>query len=428
MPLIEGISANNLFSHLNSVRQSTSSNCGLYVLMNALLITYICRKAPANHSILLNPDIYAKLERAVLDLYYDYYMALESKENKDRYAAYFLGPNGKIPDFSQPKDVVVTQIREISIVPNLENYDRIITIQPSRGVTHAAIILNIKDLFRHIIVVESAFDKDCLCNNIFTNNANLSKMKEFYDSADATISFIIGNNGHWKLYTINKATSSQVTGPQYQTFYLDSFGTGASASMVSGLNSKILKYTTFDDFKEGILDCIRAESDINISNSDNLDFLLNYDAAKFGAIPATTQESIIQKFISFDTSKRTDQSYLQSYERMTRNLAASNWREKLFADVGKSNGRYPNNQFMRVKTIIESLVPSKSTNIAEIYSDILRNLEKLASGIMGGNSKDTGRHNSCLPQFSINKRQNIGVNNRYGGGKFKSPLVSFILT
>jgi hypothetical protein len=385
--------------------------------MNALLITYICRKAPAAQSILLDSEIYAKLERAVLDLYYDYYTSLDSKESKDRYAAYFLGPSGTIPDFSQPKDAVVAQIKEISIVPNLENYGQTITIQPSRG-SNIPIYLDLKDLFRHIIVVESAFDKDCLCNNIFTNNVNLSKMKEFYDSADATISFIIGNNGHWKLYTINKATSSQ-----YQTFYLDSFGTGASASMISGLNTKILKYESFDDFKGGILDCIRTESDINISNSDNLNFLLNYDAAKFGAIPAATQESIIQKFISFDTSRGADRSYLQSYERMIRNLAADDWRIKLFGNdsINSRNSDFSllRTEIPRIQSTIKDIAANRPIDFAGIYSDILRNFERIVSI---GN-----RSGGAILNLHAVKNINKEVTKRYGGGKFKSPLVSFIL-
>lgn len=311
---IIGITHNNNFNPIHSIHQSSSSNCGLYVFINALLITYIGIHAPDQINILRNLEIYRHLEKELTKLYYDYYHSLPTESAKDEFAIYFIDSTGNIPNFNKSRSEFVADLREMYTVPILDNYEKQITIE------FAGITLDLAELAHHIIVVENSFSKDCLCNNIFINSRNISKMREFYSAKNAIISFIIGNAGHWKLYTINKiGMKHEVDLPsvEYQTIYLDSMGGGPTTQFVQGINSRILQFTKFDEFFAGILECIREEDDININATDNLDFLITYSSSPdLPAINNKYMVELLRKWIAFEDARSADNSYIQSYLRM----------------------------------------------------------------------------------------------------------------
>ena len=174
--------------------------------------------------------------------------------------------------------------------------------------------LNIDWLESNIIIVQDQFDNNpkfsnsIYCRDTIFNPKHLKIIRNFYKLNNFVISFIIGNKGHWKCYTVNKYKDTTSGNIEKQFLFLDSIN-GDPEQHISDNIKKLLVKNTYEDFIIEILKCYSLatdNTDVNYikyaSYIDNMiSLLLNYNVLK-GKIPNYKDfvKKIITRIISVD--------------------------------------------------------------------------------------------------------------------------------
>ena len=267
-----------IFSRIPVVDQNSERDgglCGIYVIINSIIITNIAKYYNNDISFLTNKTLTRSFRDTIKQLIFNYLRnekpLINSMNKKDT----------RVKRYNVLKEYFTVNRRPININRNKSTHiteaNGMIKFMHSDGIIeHLHIINDGKyfnlDLFeQHVIIVENDLSSDGILspNRIFSpkcfiNDNNLKIMKNFYNLDNYIVTFIIGDSGHWKCYTINKYMSAD--GIKYQYIYLDSLNGRPDLNIAHKLKA-IVHCESFEDFLTNIYNESRT---INIdADSEN---------------------------------------------------------------------------------------------------------------------------------------------------------------
>ena len=226
---------------VNQNIQGDRKLCGLYVLINAILITEMAKYADTNkqkeiYEIMTEPNPSAKFKivkdnmKAILERYN---MNNKSDDNINLLFAdntgITLDPNRTDGKFAEVNGLT-------NILINTDGsfyYEPLNYISPPTAPPQTNIYFNIELITQNVIILQDTLNEkfrpntnfDDYCNKILLDNDNLIKMKPFFSLDNYIMTFIVSVNvnvGHWVCYTINKFRDAD--GIKKQIIFMDSIG------------------------------------------------------------------------------------------------------------------------------------------------------------------------------------------------------------
>ena len=211
---------------INQNGQKTQPNindtglCGLYVLTNAIMITYI-----ANNNIdinfINNVEEHKALRTCILD-----------HINKDEISFYIVRNENNITEIN---GIYNFKLFQINFADQLAKYKN-------------------SWFNENIILVENAFSNDSISKcNILLKYQHIKIMKEFYTNKDFCITFMIGNNRHWKCYTVIKKNNIK------KYLYIDSIPTNRPDKEMCEYIKTITNYSNIKDYENSITNLCKDE-------------------------------------------------------------------------------------------------------------------------------------------------------------------------
>jgi hypothetical protein len=248
----------NTFITLPSVNQNNHGDlglCGMYVMINALLITSIAKYYPDKLGLLVDTHLLDHMKKKFSDLIFHNIKEYENVDLKKalNYAPYYKFSDGQ---FGQ----LIMQFYNIYAFEQ-NNISEVHGIMPL--IKHKIISYDYQntdyafntDLFQnHVIIIEGGFNNSEFCNGIWLNPVNLKIMRNFYALDSYIVTFVIGNHGHWKCYTVNKVKK------QSQYFYIDSlygfYNAQPNPTMVDKIRA-IINMGSVDRLIQQIIDCVK---------------------------------------------------------------------------------------------------------------------------------------------------------------------------
>ena len=282
--------------------------CGIYVIINALLITYISKNNLGNNEILQNENLYNDLVNKIRILTIDFLLTTrknlldisiggEYLEQINIFSSYIYRNHDIMIDIDKYEHFLINDKLPFN---NKELINKINNDYKEQGgifkfniwdfipkfhrniLTINNIYINIDWFDTNIIIVENSFNVDVICNSIFFNKKNINIMKNLYNLNSFIITFIIGNQGHWKCYTVNKVDKElfyyymdSVPGNNIQNEIFEKIKMSTSYDNYDIFIKKILKcYKNLDvvgNYFNKIIDLLYEESDIN--KNITIDFL-----------------------------------------------------------------------------------------------------------------------------------------------------------
>ena len=244
------------FKRIRSTSQNGINNkaCGIFVIVNSLLITYLS-KYQGNASILNENILISHFVKHIMFMIIKYLQYLYNKKNNIDME---LLQTGDIPP-------------TVETILSYNNYDDSINyLREFNGIydfnsdfhwnipMYDSIYLNMDWLKTNVIIVENAFSADVPihCNHILFVIENIKKIKNFYNFNNYTLTFIIGNSGHWKCYTVNKI------GDDKQYLFLNSLNQEPEES-ISNKITELTSYEDYEDYVIKVLECFTFATNID---------------------------------------------------------------------------------------------------------------------------------------------------------------------
>jgi len=362
---------NKEFIKIECINQTTIKNynlCGLYVIMNSILITNISKYFPDRIDILNNKDITKNFISKIKELIFNYLNYLLKNKNKDYYYKYFYKKNQNSINLvkNNPNNIyeangIFKFIKEINNI-NKDLIEHINIINDDKYYFNT-------DLFnQYVIIVEnslSSIGPDLTFSSpIFFNDENLKIIKNFYNLNNYIITFIIGDSNHWKCYTVNKYLNNEI---KYQYIYIDS----SNRSINNLIQQKIINITSCNSF-EHFLEKIYTENKnillnqiknkkINIKTEYsyiNLSFFKNSKySSYFKEITNNFQD--IDKIIQNELNKQEEAKNKNLYKKINNVISTYDKNKYLPTDKFNKNyelSTYKENNINLVKNSINSLI------------------------------------------------------------------------
>ena len=239
---------NDNFKKIKSVNQNTQKNeslCGLYVLMNTILIVNIS-KYNINLSLLNNDDFTKKFIKKLKDLIFRYVNSITNTETKKNIKNYYQY-NKNIPNFDNITKFNITEVNGLT--------------KFNENVEDGPIHLNISiddmyfntDVFeKYSIIVERNFNEDEYCNSVLYNPNNLKIIRNFYNLDNYILSFIVGNEGHWKCYVVNKVNKKK------EYIFINSLDEGPDKNMSTKIKN-IVNHNSYTEFLTRLTNCFEPD-------------------------------------------------------------------------------------------------------------------------------------------------------------------------
>jgi len=324
---LDALPDTNGFKKIQCVNQSSLSNyyniaCGLFVLVNALMITFIAKMEPTKIELLNNTDTIKYLTRYMRYVILKYAKYLQDKfPGETKYSDFIvLIGNKHIIDDAMVNnsdaaydDTDNKYFNEMNtFITDLYDFHWCIPMQLPLPVDRY--FLNIDWLESNIIIVEINFDDNSnfsdsiFCRNPIFIDKNLKIIRNFYKLNNFVITFIIGSSGHWTCYTVNKYKNAPGT-IEKQFLFLNSIP-GDPDNYISNKIKELLNKNSYEDFIIEILNCYSPATDNNddkryekyVSYIDNMISLLLNDNVLKGKIPNYKDfvKKIITRIISVD--------------------------------------------------------------------------------------------------------------------------------
>lgn len=306
----------------NGIGDYYNNACGVFVLVNALMITFIAKMAHTKIALLNNNETIKYLTRYMryVILKYAKYLQDTFSVDVDKYKNFI----GEISDNNIVDDAMVNTsdnayddtdgqyFKEMNtFITDLYGFHWCIPMQtPAPADTY---FLNIDWLESNIIIVQDQFDNNpnfsgsIYCRDTIFNPKHLKIIRNFYKLNNFVISFIIGNNGHWKCYTVNKYKNASGN-IEKQFLFLDSINYDPDKDISDNIK-KLLEKDTYEDFIIEILNCYSLATDNTdvkylkyASYIENMISLLLNDNVLKGKIPNYKDfvKKIITRIISVD--------------------------------------------------------------------------------------------------------------------------------
>jgi hypothetical protein len=235
--------------------------CGVYVIANSLFITYLSKFAPSKIGVLADATIvsyYVKYITYVIIKYFQYLIVNDPSEIDQKLFLYYSDARGtlltldKIKEASDTFVAAVPYIGEAGAVEQFsENFHWNI---PIKKFEETNILLNLDWMQTNVMMVQNSFDTrrdydvPIYCRNVLFSSENIKKLKNFYSFENYTLTFIIGNNGHWKCYTVNKI------GNEKQYLFLNSIPGGPAQD----ISQKIIQLTSKSSFEDYIIEVLNC--------------------------------------------------------------------------------------------------------------------------------------------------------------------------
>ena len=266
--------------------------CGFFVLVNSLLITFLAKQK--NHKIndleLLNDSELIKYfvnYMSYVFIKYAQYMVSKGISDED-INTYILIFGEQFATITNPENInehtLNYQAYDLKTLDNITNFDKAfenkfyiketgaivefkndfhwnIPSPPAPSVEK--ILLNIDWLKTNVIVVQNSFDNNnvsVFCSSIMFNSKILKNLKNFYKLDNYILTFIIGNKGHWKCYTVNKYKDPH-NSIKKQHLYLDSI----NGIINNKIAKKIIELTSESSYEDLIINILKC---YNVATSE----------------------------------------------------------------------------------------------------------------------------------------------------------------
>jgi hypothetical protein len=327
---VDTIADTNGFKNIPCISQNGIGNyykdaCGIFVLVNALMITFIAKMAPTKIALLNNTETIKYLTRYMRYVILKYAKYLQDKfPAEEKYKDFITAINvtnivndAKVNTsdaaYDDAEDKYFNEMN--TFITDLYGFHWCIPIQTPPPPPTDNYFLNIDWLESNIIIVQdqfnnnSKFSDSIYCRDTIFNPKNLKIIRNFYKLNNFVISFIIGNSGHWKCYTVNKYKDTTSGNIKKQFLFLDSIN-GDPDNYISNKIKELLKHNTYEEFIIEILNCYSLATDNHndkryekyASYIENMISLLLNDNVLKGKIPNYKDfvKKIITRIISVD--------------------------------------------------------------------------------------------------------------------------------
>jgi hypothetical protein len=343
-------------------------SCGIFVTVNALVITYLSKFNPTKLSLLNDqPFIFGQVQyMKYIILKYLQYVLHNSVQRLhpndgtplagtpflvggapifDPYAGLIgtLNMTGFTPSVSNPGEFMQIDDNTIRTLDNFNPANHYIQEAlgiledindwfhwniplnpvPVVGIPANQIYLNMDWLNEYVIFVQDGFDgsNPINCRSVLFKSKNNKIIKNFYRMSNYIVTFIIGNNGHWKCYTVNKVNNVN------QYLFLSSISEGSGIDISNKIRT-LLGKASYEQYVIDILKCYTAATanatyNTYIQYLDTMIHLLLTDSVLKKKIPNYNEfvKKIITRIISIDMKYlNTDAFYIDPTHGCERNI------------------------------------------------------------------------------------------------------------